>query len=166
MTELKYTAKDIDNLIAEQKTFKGDLHDFIRYKCDPIISVLNTTKSNEEWDSNWNKGSKKLQETGRYCTCCGRPVNDRVMFHMVTGGNSMGSKKDNLIFTLFDDSDMYMYEIGSSCAKKMTKEILKPLGLNPRDYFYGVDYVAKYESNPDYLDIDDLPNGYKPVYCS
>ena len=40
-------------------------------------------------------------------------------------------------------------------AKKLTKEILKPLGLNPRDYFYGVDYVAKYENDVEYLGIGD-----------
>ena len=55
---------------------------------------------------------------------------------------------------------LYRFNI-AILKEKMTKEILKPLGLNPRDYFYGVDYVAKYESNPDYLDIDDLPDKYR-----
>ena len=155
MTELKYTAKDVDSLIAEEKSFPENNWKFVESKCEPIIDIPDTTKSNEEWESNWNKGSKKLQESGSQCSCCGRPVNDRVMFHMVRGGGCMGSKKDNLIFTLFDGGDMYLYPIGSVCAKKLTKEILKPLGLNPRDYFYGVDYVAKYENDVEYLGIGD-----------
>lgn len=156
MTELKYTAKDVDSLIAEEKLFNGNDWEFIKSKCEPIIDIPNTTKSNEEWESNSNKGSKKLREnTMSYCCCCNRPVNDRVMFHMVLGGGCMGSKKDNLIFTLFDGGDMYLYSIGSVCAKKLTKEILKPLGLNPRDYFYGVDYTAKYENDVEYLHIGD-----------
>lgn len=158
MNELKYTNKDIEQLLLEEKNFRGDEFKFLLSKCEPIIDIPNTTKSNEEWENNWERGSQKLRDTGQQCICCGRPVNNRVMFHMVMGGGCMGSKKDNLLFTLFDGGDMWLYPIGSVCAKKLTKEILKPLGLKPRDYFYGVDYVAKYEKNPDYLNIDELPD--------
>ena len=161
MNELKYTKKDIDDALLEEKNFKGDEYKFLLSKCEPIIDIPVTTKSNEEWENNWKRGSQKLRDTGQQCVCCGRPVNNRVMFHMVLGGGCMGSKKDNLLFTLFDGGDMWLYPIGSVCAKKLTKEVLKPLGLKPRDYFYGVDYVAKYEKNPDYLGIGDLPEKYR-----
>jgi len=161
MNELKYTKKDIDDALLEEKNFKGDEYKFLLSKCEPIIDIPVTTKSNEEWENNWKRGSQKLRDTGQQCVCCGRPVNNRVMFHMVLGGGCMGSKKDNLLFTLFDGGDMWLYPIGSVCAKKLTKEVLKPLGLKPRDYFYGVDYVAKYEKNPNYLGIDELPDKYR-----
>lgn len=161
MYKLKYTAKDIDNLIAEEKSFKGEDWEFMESKCEPIIEIPRITKSNEEWENNWNRGSKKLQATGQQCTCCGRPVNDRVMFHMVLGGSCMANKKDTLIISLFDGGDMYLYPIGSVCAKKLTKEILKPLGLKPRDYFYGVDYTAKYENDPEYLGMGEVPDKYR-----
>nr|BAR28560.1 hypothetical protein [uncultured Mediterranean phage uvMED]BAR29182.1 hypothetical protein [uncultured Mediterranean phage uvMED] len=160
MNELKYTAKDIDNLIAEEKSFKGEDWQFLESKCEPIIEIPRITKSDEEWENNWNRGSRKLRETGQQCTCCGRPVNDRVMYHRVLGSNYMANKKDTIIISLFDDGDMYQYPIGSVCAKKLTKEILKPLGLKPRDYFYGVDYTAKYENDPEYLGIAQLPEKY------
>ena len=40
-------------------------------------------------------------------------------------------------------------------ATKITKEILRPQGLNPRDYFWGDNYKQPYEDDPDYLHIGD-----------
>jgi len=152
MEELKYTKKDIEILKKELENFKGNGsgHDitsqFIEFKANTILRVPHDS---ELWFKNENINTKLIDR----CSHCGRGANQRVMFHMVMGGGSMGSKKDTLLFTLFDGGDMYMYCIGSTCAKNFAKEVMKPLGLDPKDYFYGVDYISKYENHPDYLGI-------------
>lgn len=146
--ELKYTKANIEELKNEFRN-KGDQcnDDFIESKADPIL--IAPLASLEEIERNENINSRFNDS----CAHCGRGANGAVMFHLVFGGGHMASKKDSLLFTLFDGGDMYLYCIGSTCAKKFIKEVLKPRGLDPKDYFWSDHYMADYENDPDYLEV-------------
>tara|TARA_R100001244_G_scaffold5743_1_gene6903 strand:+ start:164 stop:655 length:492 start_codon:yes stop_codon:yes gene_type:complete len=156
--KLKYTKANIEELKNEFRN-RGDqdADDFIESRAEPILLVPEA--SDEERTKNRNI-NWKFHDT---CFHCGRGAKGAVMFHMVNGGGFMASKKDSLLFSLFGLGDMYLYCIGSTCAKKFTKEVLKPRGLDPKDYFWGEAYVADYEDDPDYLHIGDTA-GYEGDY--
>jgi hypothetical protein len=143
-TKLKYTKYDIPKLLKEFEEYDGDGSDFVYYKADPIIEIPDA--SFEEWERNENINWKMV---GR-CTHCGRGANEEVMYHYYNG--QAVSKQDSLLISMFDEGgSLNLYCIGSVCAKKITKEIIKPLGLNPRDYFWGDKYEQPYENDPEFI---------------
>jgi len=150
MDKLKYTKASVEELKNEFKNSGQSSDEFIESKSDPILDVPHAPW--EVWEKNENINWKFEDR----CIHCGRGANGAVMYHLVFGGDSMASKKDSLLFSLFGGGDMALYCIGSTCAKKFTKEVLKPQGLDPKDYFWGKDYIADYENDPNYLGIQDV----------
>ena len=147
MSELKFTKADMISLINERKSFTGTDEDFLHMHCDPIVEFPMATE--DVWYKNMNVNSKFDDS----CSHCGRGANGAVMFHQVCGGGMMGSKKDAPLFSLYDDGDMYLYCVGTTCAKKVIEPILKKQGLNPKNYLYGAKYKTKYETTEEYKEI-------------
>ncbi len=154
--KLKYTKNDIPRLLKEFDEFDGLGWQFVDQKSEPIIPIPDA--SFEEWEKNENINWKMYDR----CTHCGRGANGAVMYHYY--GARAVSKQDSLLISMFDSgASQNLYCIGSGCAKKITKEILRPQGLNPRDYFWGDNYKQPYEDDPDYLHIGDTA-GYEGDY--